>query len=109
MLKYIIIICIFLNGCTTYKQNKLEKQIIKKQQSWLNIQYLAMKKPQLTNKKGTMQKLKNKLDDLLKIEEENKVKQQQLEQVKLKGLYEMLDFVPLPQDLMDNSNTDWED
>jgi len=56
-----------------------------------------------------MQKLKNKLDDLLKIEEENKVKQQQLEQVKLKGLYEMLDFVPLPQDLMDNANTDWED
>ena len=29
-----------------------------------------------------MQKLKNKLDDLLKIEEQNKVKQQQLEQVK---------------------------
>ena len=56
MLKYIIIICLFLNGCTTYKQNKLEKQIIKKQQSWLNIQYLAMKKPQLTNKKGTMKK-----------------------------------------------------
>ena len=68
-----------------------------------------MKKPQLTNKKGTMKKLKNKLDDLLKIEEENKVKQRQLEQVKLKGLYEMLDFVPLPQDLMDNANTDWED
>ena len=70
---------------------------------------MNIKKPQLTNKKGTMQKLKNKLDDLLKIEEENKVKQQQLEQVKLKGLYEMLDFIPLPQDLMDNANTDWED
>ena len=55
MLKYIIIICLFLNGCTTYKHNQLEKKIIKKQQSWLNIQYLAMKKPQLTNKKGTMQ------------------------------------------------------
>ena len=52
-----------------------------------------------------MQKLKNKLDDLLKIEEQNKVKQQQLEQVKLRGLYETLDFVPLPQDLMDNANT----
>ena len=67
----------------------------------------------MTNKQlkqnGTMQKLKNKLDDLLKIEEENKVKQQQLEQVKLRGLYETLDFVPLPQDLMDNANTDWED
>ena len=56
-----------------------------------------------------MQKLKNKLDDLLKIEEQNKVKQQQLEQVKLRGLYETLDFVPLPQDLIDGANTDWED
>jgi hypothetical protein len=37
MFKYIIIICLFLNGCTTYKQNQLEKKIIKKQQSWLNI------------------------------------------------------------------------
>ena len=75
---------------------------------------MNIKKPQLTNKKetnkkGTMQKLKNKLDDLLKIEEENKVKQQHLEQVKLRGLYETIDFVPLPQDLMDNANTDWED
>ena len=70
---------------------------------------MNIKKPQLTNKKGTMQKLKNKLDDLLKIEEQNKVKQQHLEQVKLRGLYETLDFVPLPQDLMDNANTDWED
>ena len=58
MIKYIIIICLFLNGCTTYKHNQLQKEIIKKQQSWLNIQYLAMKKPQLTNKKGTMQKQK---------------------------------------------------
>jgi len=56
-----------------------------------------------------MQKLKNKLDDLLKIEEETKVKQQQLEQVKLRGLYETLDFIPMPQDLIDGANTDWED
>ena len=56
MIKYIIIICLFLNGCTTYKHNQLQKEIIKKQQSWLNIQYLAMKMPQLTNKKGTMKK-----------------------------------------------------
>ena len=56
MIKYIIIICLFLNGCTTYKNNQIQKEIIKKQQSWLNIQYLAMKKPQLTNKKGTMKK-----------------------------------------------------
>ena len=59
MLKYIIIICLFLNGCTAYKNNQLQKEIIKKQQSWLNIQYLAMKKPQLTNKKGTMKKQLN--------------------------------------------------
>ena len=59
MLKYIIIICLFLNGCTAYKHNQLQKEIIKKQQSWLNIQYLAMKKPQLTNKKGTMKKQLN--------------------------------------------------
>ncbi len=58
MIKYIIIICLFLNGCTAYKHNQLQKEIIKKQQSWLNIQYLAMKKPQLTNKKGTMKKYK---------------------------------------------------
>ena len=64
MLKYIIIICLFLNGCTAYKNNQLEKKIIKKQQSWLNIQYLAMKKPQLTNKKGTMEtEIKQKMCD----------------------------------------------
>jgi len=68
-----------------------------------------MKKPQLTNKKGTMQKLKNKLDELLKIEEENKVKQQYEEQKKLRGLYETLDFIPLPQEIIDGANTDWED
>ena len=56
MLKYIIIIILFLNGCTTYKHNQLQKEIIKKQQSWLNIQYLAMKKPQLTNRKEIMKK-----------------------------------------------------
>ena len=67
MLKYIIIICLFLNGCTAYKHNQLQKEIIKKQQSWLNIQYLAMKKPQLTNKKGTMKKYnKNKSINLFK-------------------------------------------
>ena len=68
MLKYIIIICLFLNGCTTYKHNQLQKEIIKKQQSWLNIQYLAMKKPQLTNKKGTMEiKTKKAIDKLNQI------------------------------------------
>ena len=68
MLKYIIIICLFLNGCTAYKHNQLQKQIIKKQQSWLNIQYLAMKKPQLTNKKGTMEtKTKKAIDKLNQI------------------------------------------
>ena len=63
MFKYIIIICLFLNGCTTYKHNQLQKEIIKKQQSWLNIQYLAMKMPQLTNKKGTMKTKKEPLTE----------------------------------------------
>jgi PBP1b-binding outer membrane lipoprotein LpoB len=30
IIKYIIIICLFLNGCTTYKQNQLEKIDYKK-------------------------------------------------------------------------------
>ena len=60
-------------------------------------------------KKGTMQKLKNKLDELIKLEEQHKVKEQYEEQKKLKGLYETLDFIPLPSDVINNSNPDWED
>ena len=109
MIKYIIIICLFLNGCTAYKHNQLQKEIIKKQQSWLNIQYLAMKKPQLTNKKGTMtNKLQNKIDELIKLEELHNIKEQYKQHEKTKGLYEQIDFKPLPQEIMDNANTDWE-
>jgi len=60
-------------------------------------------------KKGTMQKLKNKLDELIKLEEQHKVKEQYEEQKKLRGLYETLDFIPLPNDIMEKTNTDWED
>ena len=56
-----------------------------------------------------MQKLKNKLDDLLKLEEQHKVKEQYEEQKKLRGLYETLDFIPLPSDVINNANSDWED
>ena len=56
-----------------------------------------------------MQKLKNKLDDLIKLEEQHKVKEQYEEQKMLRGLYETLDFIPLPSDVINNVNTDWED
>ena len=55
-----------------------------------------------------MQKLKNKLDELLKLEEQHKIKEQYEEQKKLRGLYETLDFIPLPQEIIDQCNTDWE-
>jgi len=56
-----------------------------------------------------MQKLKNKLDELIKLEEQHKVKEQCEEQKKLRGLYETLDFIPLPNEIMEKTNTDWED
>jgi len=56
-----------------------------------------------------MQKLKNKIDELIKLEEQHKVKEQYEEQKKLRGLYETLDFIPLPNDIMEKTNTDWED
>ena len=110
MIKYIIIICLFLNGCTAYKHNQLQKEIIKKQQSWLNIQYLAMKMPQLTNKKGTMtNKLQNKIDELIKLEELHNIKEQYKQHEKTKSLYEQIDFKPIPQEIMDKCNNEWED
>jgi PBP1b-binding outer membrane lipoprotein LpoB len=39
MLKYIIIIILFLNGCTTYKQNQLEKKNYKK--TTIMVKYLV--------------------------------------------------------------------
>ena len=68
-----------------------------------------MKKPQLTNKKGTMtNKLQNKIDELIKLEELHNIKEQYRHHEKTKGLYEMFDFKPLPQEIMDNANNDWE-
>ena len=33
----LLIVCLLLSGCSVYKNNKLQKQIYEKQQSWLNI------------------------------------------------------------------------
>mgnify|MGYP003642338559 CR=1 FL=1 len=35
-------------------------------------------------------------------------KQQYEQHLKTKGLYEQFDFVPLPQEIMDECNTDWQ-
>jgi uncharacterized lipoprotein len=33
----LLLVCLLLSGCSVYKNNKLQKQIYEKQQSWLNI------------------------------------------------------------------------
>jgi len=37
MIIKIILMCLLLSGCATYKNNKLHKEILSKQQAWLNI------------------------------------------------------------------------
>ena len=54
-------------------------------------------------------KLQNKIDELIKLEELHNIKEQYKQHEKTKGLYEQIDFKPLPQEIMDNANTDWED
>ena len=52
-----------------------------------------MKKPQLTNKKETMtNKLQNKIDELIKLEELHNIKEQYRQHEKTKSLYEQIDF-----------------
>ena len=53
-------------------------------------------------------KLQNKIDELIKLEELHNIKEQYKQHKKTKGLYEMFDFKPLPQEIMDNANNDWE-
>ena len=53
-------------------------------------------------------KLQNKIDELIKLEELHNIKEQYRQHKKTKGLYEQFDFKPLPQEIMDNANTDWE-
>jgi len=33
----LLLVCLLLSGCSVYKNNKLQKEIYEKQQSWLNI------------------------------------------------------------------------
>ena len=61
------------------------------------------------NRKGTMtNKLQNKIDELIKLEELHNIKEQYRQHEKTKSLYEQIDFKPIPQEIMDNANTDWE-
>jgi len=69
----------------------------------------VQKKYKLTNKKGTMtNKLQNKIDELIKLEELHNIKEQYRQHEKTKSLYEQIDFKPIPQEIMDQCNTDWE-
>jgi hypothetical protein len=53
-------------------------------------------------------KLQNKIDELIKLEELHNIKEQYRQHEKTKSLYEQIDFKPLPQEIMDQCNTDWE-
>ena len=53
-------------------------------------------------------KLQNKIDELIKLEELHNIKEQYKQHEKTKGLYEQIDFKPIPQEIMDQCNTDWE-
>ena len=54
-------------------------------------------------------KLQNKIDELIKLEELHNIKEQYKQHEKTKGLYEQFDFKPIPQEIMDQCNNDWED
>ena len=70
---------------------------------------MVIKSPQLTNKKGLMtNKLQNKIDELIKLEELHNIKEQYRQHEKTKSLYEQIDFKPMPQEIMDQCNNDWE-
>ena len=53
-------------------------------------------------------KLQNKIDELIKLEELHNIKEQYKQHEKTKGLYEQIDFKPLPQEIMDQCNNEWE-
>ena len=46
-------------------------------------------------------KLQNKIDELIKLEELHNIKEQYKQHEKTKGLYEQIDFKPIPQEIMD--------
>ena len=53
-------------------------------------------------------KLQNKIDELIKLEELHNIKEQYKQHEKTKSLYEQIDFKPIPQEIMDQCNNDWE-
>ena len=53
-------------------------------------------------------KLQNKIDELIKLEELHNIKEQYRQHEKTKSLYEQIDFKPMPQEIMDQCNNEWE-
>ena len=53
-------------------------------------------------------KLQNKIDELIKLEEMHNIKEQYRQHEKTKGLYVQIVFKPIPQEIIDHFNTDWE-
>ena len=49
-------------------------------------------------------KLQNKIDELIKLEELHNIKEQYRQHEKTKSLYEQIDFKPIPQEIMDQCN-----
>ena len=60
-------------------------------------------------------KLQNKIDELIKLEVKkiglklHNIKEQYRQHEKTKGLYEQIDFKPIPQEIIDQCNNEWED
>ena len=54
-------------------------------------------------------KLQNKIDEFIKLEELHNIKEQYRQHEKTKSLYEQIDFKPIPQEIMDQCNNEWED
>ena len=70
---------------------------------------IHIKRKVISDKKGTMtNKLQNKIDELIKLEELHNIKEQYRQHEKTKSLYEQIDFKPIPQEIMDQCNNDWE-
>ena len=70
---------------------------------------IHIKRIVISDKKGTMtNKLQNKIDELIKLEELHNIKEQYRQHEKTKSLYEQIDFKPIPQEIMDQCNNDWE-
>ena len=70
---------------------------------------IKIKRKVISDKKGTMtNKLHNKIDELIKLEELHHINEQYRQHDKTQSLYEQIDFKPIPQEIMDQCNNDWE-